>query len=97
MSLGVFVTYVLERTCRPALISEFGRAFSLGKLLRPGTVNATRFENQEQGQPGAATGVAYRSVPVPGHSNVRPVVVSELGSASPLGECTFKDIDNKNS
>ena len=37
MSLGVFVTYVLERTCRPALVSEFGGAFSLGKLLRPGT------------------------------------------------------------
>ena len=44
------------------------------------------FENQEQGHPGAATGSFHRSVPVPGHSNVRPVVVSEFGKAFPLGK-----------
>src|SRR6185369_12742338 len=32
-----------------------------------------------------------RSVPVLGHSNVRPVVVSELGSAFPLGKLLRPD------
>ena len=62
------------------VVSELEHGCPLGKLLRPGTgaLRQVLSSSTAEIHP-LLLGSLHRSVPVPGHSNVRPVMVSELG------------------